>query len=124
MEQASILFIDDTANNRKLYQTVLQRAEYQVRTSASAEEALVALEKIQPRLVIVDVRLGKIDGFTLMQRMKSDPHTRDIPVILITAYHEEFDKNRAREAGAADFILLPVDIPTFVSRVHRIVHAS
>jgi two-component system, cell cycle response regulator DivK len=104
-----ILIVDDTPVNLKLTRMLLQHEGYEVRTAASAEEALEVLETFHPRLVLADIQLPGIDGLEMTRRIKSDPRNHDVLVVALTAYAMKGDEDKAMEAGCDGYITKPID---------------
>jgi DNA-binding response OmpR family regulator len=104
-----ILIVDDAPTNRKLTQRVLAAAGYDVRAVSDAGAALDAIAEFRPRLVVTDLRLNGMDGLALTRRIKEDPASRDIAVIVVTGCDTEEDRRAAAHAGCDDFIVKPID---------------
>src|SRR5690348_8505420 len=104
-----ILIVDDTPVNLKLTRILLQHEGYEVRTAASAAEALSMLETFRPRLVLADIQMPGMDGLEMTRRIKADPHNRDILVVALTALAMQGDEERARAAGCDGYITKPIE---------------
>lgn len=118
----AILIVDDNPANLKLARVLLAGEGYRVRTAADAEEALLLLREFRPRLILMDIQLPGMDGLQLTRRLKSDPATRDIVVVALTAYAMKGDEQRVRDAGCDGYIPKPIDtrtLPTLVARHMR-----
>jgi two-component system cell cycle response regulator DivK len=112
-----ILIVDDTPVNLKLTRILLQHEGYEVRTAASAEEALAVLESFHPRLVLADIQLPGMDGLEMTRRIKDDPRHRDVLVVALTAFAMKGDEEKAIEAGCDDYITKPIDTRTLGAKV-------
>jgi signal transduction histidine kinase/ActR/RegA family two-component response regulator len=112
-----ILVVEDNPGNMKLTREILVSRGYRVLEAASGEEALDALKFIHPDLILMDLQLPGMDGLTVTRRLKSDPATRDIPTLALTAHAMPKDLERAREAGCAGTIAKPIDTINFPQRV-------
>lgn len=104
-----ILIVDDNPANLKLARKVLSSEGYDVRTAADAEEALLALQTFQPRLILMDLQLPGMDGFELTRRLKADPVRGGIVILALTAYAMKGDEVKARAAGCDGYIAKPID---------------
>src|SRR5215471_11858556 len=107
-----VLVVDDNTILLRLLGALLNNAGYDVRRAASAEDALEILKEFEPHLLLVDIRLPGMDGLQLTARLKSDPFTRDIIVIAMTAYSLDSDERTARAAGCDGYIVKPLDPQT------------
>ncbi len=116
-----ILVVDDTQANRELLEGLLTREGYTVQTAADGEEALAAVQRDPPDLVLLDVMMPKLDGFAVCRRLKQDPATRLLPVVLITALQEREDKINGINAGADDFLTKPVNAHELRARTRSLV---
>ena len=112
MSGEPILIVDDNATNMKLVRILLASEGYDVRTATDAEEALNVLKEFYPRLILMDVQLPGIDGLELTRRLKSDPATRDITILGLTAYAMKGDKERIIAAGCDGYVPKPIDTRT------------
>jgi CheY-like chemotaxis protein len=118
-----ILIVDDNAANLKLARVLLAVDGFEVRTAASAEEALTVLERFTPRLILMDLQLPGIDGLELTRRLKADPARRTIIVLALTAYAMKGDDEKAFAAGCDGYITKPIDPDDFSAMVNRYLSA-
>lgn len=113
-----VLVVDDDAMNRMLITHYLKNGGYRVREVSSGEEALAAVkEQPLPALVVLDVVMPGTGGLAVCRRIRSDPATAAIPIVLLTALDKEEDRQRGMEAGANDFVSKPVSRRELMSRV-------
>jgi two-component system cell cycle response regulator DivK len=119
MPGAAVLIVDDNAVNLKLARVTLLTEGYDVRTAGDAEEALSALETFRPRLILMDIQLPGMDGLELTRRLKSDPATREITILALTAYAMKGDEARMLEAGCDGYVTKPIDTRTLPETVAR-----
>jgi len=117
MSGDSVLIVDDNPLNLKLVRAVLAADGYDVRTAADGPEAWSVLAQFRPRLILMDIQLPGADGFELTRRLKSDPATRDIIVLAITAYALPGDETKAHISGCSGYITKPVDTRTLPATV-------
>ncbi|MBU2532267.1 MAG: PleD family two-component system response regulator [Alphaproteobacteria bacterium] len=118
---ARILVVDDILANVKLLEARLQAEYFEVLTAYSGAEALEICTRERVDVVLLDVMMPGMDGFEVCRRLKVDPHTQDIPVIMVTALDQPSDKLQGLEAGADDFLTKPVDEIALITRVKNLV---
>lgn len=118
---ARILIVDDVPANTRLLQAKLAAEYYQVATAANGFEALKLAHSWQPDLVLLDVMMPGMDGYETCQRIKDDPQTVHIPVVMVTALGESGERLKGLEAGADDFLTKPVEYETLLARVRGLV---
>ncbi|NIM00384.1 MAG: diguanylate cyclase [Acidobacteria bacterium] len=112
-----ILVVDDVATNLRLVEGHLRREGYQVQLAGSGEGALRAIEAQEPDLVLLDVIMPGVDGFETCRRIRANPATRHIPVILLTSLTDLDHKAQGQRAGADDFVTKPFDRNELLIRV-------
>ena len=112
-----ILIVDDNKENIDLIAYFLKPQNYTLVTAMDGLEALEKVEKERPDIILLDIMLPKMDGFQVCERLKKDPATRFIPIIMITALKELKDKIRGLEVGADDFISKPFENVELLTRV-------
>jgi adenylate cyclase len=118
-----ILVVDDLAPNVRLLEAVLSPKGFRVATASSGAEALDVLGKEHPDLVLLDILMPGMDGYEVCRRIREDPGTAFLPVIMITASGEE-EKIRAIESGADDFVNKPFDQAELLARVRSLVRVK
>ncbi len=105
-----LLIVEDTPDTLNLLKVTLEFKGYCVVTARNGHEALDAIKKERPAVIITDILMPKMDGFSLVQRLRIKPETRDIPVIFLSAtYVAPEDKQFAMTLGASRFIEKPID---------------
>lgn len=119
-ETAIVLVVDDEPSNVDLLQGYLEAEGYQVMTAYWGEEALEKAFAQQPDLVLLDVLMPGLDGFEVCRRLKADPRTQFVPVIILTALQEPKDKIAGAEAGADEFLTKPFDRVELLARVRNL----
>jgi class 3 adenylate cyclase len=118
-----ILVVDDLPQNIRLLDAVLSPRGFRVATASSGEEALAVLSKEDPDLVLLDIRMPGMDGYEVCRRIRADPRTAFLPVIMITASAGE-ERIRAIESGADDFVQEPFDQAELLARVRSLVRVK
>jgi len=116
-----VLVVDDMEGNVRLAWTILENDGHHVTTATSGREALDAVAREHPDLILLDVMMPGIDGFEVCRLLKSDPTTRLIPVVLVTALRGTDDKVRGIEAGADDFLSKPFSPHELRARVRSLI---
>jgi len=116
-----LLVVEDIPDILNLLEATLKFKGYRVVTARNGEEALEALEKERPALIITDILMPKMDGFNLVHRLRINPETRTIPVVFLSAtYVAPEDKLFAQSIGVNRFVEKPVDLVKFLPIVERI----
>ncbi|HZW04179.1 MAG TPA: response regulator [Anaerolineaceae bacterium] len=116
-----ILVVEDTPNVRELLVVTLRFKGYPVVAAHDGQEALEMIARERPSLVITDIMMPKVDGYSLVHQMRKDPHTASIPVLFISAtYTTHEDKKFALNLGAIKFIEKPIDTEDFLLTVAEI----
>ncbi|MCC0177744.1 EAL domain-containing protein [Waterburya agarophytonicola K14] len=113
----NILIVDDTPDNLRLLSKTLIQEGYKVRCAVNGSMALLTIKAKLPDLILLDINMPEMDGFEVCKQLKSSDITKDIPVIFVSALDEMFDKVKAFELGAVDYISKPFQIPEVLSRV-------
>jgi len=119
--KSNILVVDDNADKLQLLEAALTLAGYRVTTATDGDEALTAIESFQPDLVITDVMMPRMNGYELAQRIRANPLTKFIPVIMQTAAGRRVeDLRRASEVGALGYITDPTDLDLLLARTRTL----
>ncbi|RBY77948.1 histidine kinase [Blastococcus sp. TF02-09] len=120
---AHVLVVDDNADMRS-YLARLLGGHWAVRTTANGEEALQAVAERQPDVVVTDVMMPRVDGFELLRALRSDPATRHIPVIMLTARAGQEASVEGLEAGADDYLAKPFRADELIARVRVVLERA
>jgi len=118
---ARILVVDDILANVKLLEAKLTAEYFDVLTAMSGSEALEIVQRSLPDIVLLDVMMPGMDGFETCRRIKSNPLTQHIPVVMVTALDQPSDRVQGLEAGAEDFLTKPVNDVALLARVKSLV---
>jgi len=117
----NVLVVEDNKENAELLFEALEAKGYKVRIVRRGDQVENAVKSQRPDLVLMDIHLPGIDGYMATRRLKSDPSTRDIPVIAVTAYTMEWDREKALWAGCNDYISKPVNIQELYTKVKKFI---
>jgi CheY-like chemotaxis protein len=117
----SILVVDDCLPNLKLTRFLLMEAGFDVRSAENAEQALQALERSVPDMILMDIQMPGMDGLALTRHLRRDwdSSLRNVPIVALTASAIKGDEQFARAAGCDGYITKPIDTRTFVSMVRE-----
>ncbi len=113
-----ILIVDDNAQNMELLEVYLEEMP-DVRTSSACDglQALDVISADKPDLILLDIMMPKMSGFELCKQIKTNPNTRDIIIIMVTALNETADIERATECGTDDYLTKPIDRKALIELV-------
>ena len=118
--QHTVLLVDDNAQNLELLEVYMEDVpEVRVVTAMNGLEALKMVEEESPALILLDIMMPKMSGFEVCKKIKGDPKTRDILVVMVTALNETGDVERAAECGTDDFLSKPIDRRALVDLVRN-----
>jgi diguanylate cyclase (GGDEF)-like protein len=115
--KGNILIVDDVLENLRLLSEILHQHGYKVRSVTNGSMALRTVQTKPPQLILLDIQMQGMNGYEVCDRLKSDPATREIPVIFLSAIDELFNKVKAFEAGASDFITKPFHVEEVLARI-------
>lgn len=116
-----VLIVDDNLQNLELLQAYLEETDSSIALARDGLEALTEVEKRQPDLILLDVMMPRMSGYQVCSKLKADPATRDIPIIMVTALNEISDVERAIvDSGADDFLTKPVNKLELITRVRSL----
>jgi two-component system cell cycle response regulator DivK len=112
-----ILLVEDNEMNRDMLSRRLAKRGYEVVIAVEGEQGVALARSSSPDIVLMDMSLPVLDGWEATRRLKSDPATRDIPIIALTAHAMAGDREKANEAGCDDFDTKPVELPRLLSKI-------
>ncbi|MBN1964648.1 MAG: response regulator [Anaerolineae bacterium] len=110
MSNARILIVEDNPDNRTLINDILVALEYTVIEAIDGEEGISMARREQPDLILMDLSLPTMDGWTATRQIKSNPALSHIPIIALTAHAMVGDREKALDAGCDDYIAKPIDL--------------
>ncbi len=112
-----VLIADDNPQGAELLEAYLTETDCEVQTAADGEETLQKVRSWHPDLILLDIMMPKISGFEVCKRLRADPTTADIVILMITALDQPSDIDRAVEAGTNDFLTKPINKTELLLRV-------
>lgn len=104
----NVLAVDDIPMNLMLVQKMLGRFNFEMRTASGGQQALDAVKEKKPDLILLDLMMPGIDGFEVLRRLRENPETADIQVVILSALNSNEDVVKGFNAGANDFIMKPI----------------
>jgi two-component system alkaline phosphatase synthesis response regulator PhoP len=114
---ARVLIADDNPQGAELLEAYLAETDCEIQTAADGEETLQKVRGWHPDLILLDIMMPKISGFEVCKRLRADPATADIVILMITALDQPSDIDRAVEAGTNDFLTKPINKTELLLRV-------
>ena len=121
---ARVLVVDDSLPNRKLLEARLQDEYFEVLGAASGAEAITLAQRWSPDIILLDVLMPVMDGFEACRRLKAQPATAHIPVVMVTSLNDQSERVRGLDAGADDFLVKPVDQATLFARLRALLRVK
>jgi two-component system, OmpR family, alkaline phosphatase synthesis response regulator PhoP len=115
-----ILIADDNPQNVELLEAYLSDFECEVRTARDGEETLQAVDEFAPDLLLLDVMMPRLSGFEVCRKIRSNPETKDLLVLMVTALNEAADFERGVQAGTDDFLTKPVNKIELLCRIRSL----
>ena len=115
-----ILVVDDSATVRALHSYILKSEGFEILEADSGFSALEVLDSHPCNLAIIDVNMPRMDGFTLTRKIRSNPATREMPVIILSTQQEAIDRSKGLEAGANLFLKKPTDPDDMIAGVRAL----
>ena len=120
MANNRVLLVEDNEDNFELVRFLLERADFEVLGGHDGQEALEMARKELPDLILMDLSLPGIDGWTAARELKDDPKTSHIPLMALTAHTLPGDRKRAMESGFDGYISKPIDVVNFGDTIAKI----
>ena len=114
-----ILVVEDQPDNRQIIRDMLAGTGYEITEAENGEEALAAIAKQRPDLILMDIQLPVMDGYAATRRIKTDPALKSIPVIAVTSYALSGEEKKAREAGCDDYVPKPYSPRQLLAKIRQ-----
>lgn len=118
-ENASILYVEDNFENRILVMRILNAEGYSVTFAENGSEALTAVDEQDFNLILMDINLPDIDGYTLTSQIRKNPRIKNVPIIALTANVMKGDREKSLEAGCDGYIQKPLDVDALPEQINR-----
>ncbi|MBC8504322.1 MAG: response regulator [Chloroflexi bacterium] len=116
-KDAAILYVEDNISNRLLVRRILEAEGYTVIEAANAKETFAILEEENPNLILMDINMPDIDGYTLTGQLKDIPKLKHVPIIALTANVMRGDRERTLDAGCDGYIQKPIDVDALPKQI-------
>ncbi len=120
MARTKVLIVEDEESISTLLDYNLSREDFETRLAVDGEDALLKTQEFQPDIVILDWMLPKVSGIEVCRRLRQNPDTRNLPIIMLTARSEETDRIRGLETGADDYLTKPFSTAELIARVKAV----
>ncbi len=117
---AKLLLVEDNEMNRDMLSRRLGRKGYEVVIAVDGQEGVERARSDSPDLILMDMSLPVMDGWTATRELKADPETRGIPVIALTAHAMAGDREKALEAGCDDYDMKPIELPRLLEKIEAL----
>ncbi len=114
-----ILVVEDQEDNRQILRDLLSSANYEMSEAENGQEALDAVAKERPDLILMDIQLPIMDGYEATRRIKGNPATKDIPIIVVTSYALSGDEGKARDAGCDAYVTKPYSPRQLLAKIRE-----
>ena len=115
----TILYVEDNPDNRLLIRRILMAEGFNLVEAENASKALEMVESLIPDLILMDINLPEMDGYSLTAQMRSKPHLGNVPIIALTANVMRGDRERTLEAGCDGYIQKPIDVDQLPKQINR-----
>lgn len=114
-----ILIIDDSSVNNLLLENILLDEGYEVLVTFNSTEAFNEIDKKAPDLILLDIMMPGMSGYSVLKKLKSEDKTKNIPVIMVSAKSDEVDIDKSLNNGAIDYIVKPINIKTIITKINK-----
>jgi two-component system, cell cycle response regulator DivK len=115
----TILIIEDNEQNLYLSTFLLEQGGFEVVAARSGPEGIALANRIQPDLILLDIQLPQMDGYTVARKLKQNPALKDVPVVAVTSYAMVGDRERTLQAGCSGYIEKPINPDTFKNEIDK-----
>jgi two-component system, cell cycle response regulator DivK len=120
MPDYTVLIVEDNEKNRKLMRDLMRVHGYQYLEAEDGLAGVEAAREHHPDLILMDIQLPGLDGYSATQQLKADESTRAIPIVVVTSFAMQGEEGRARQAGCDAYLSKPIDIHQLIATVQRL----
>jgi two-component system cell cycle response regulator DivK len=117
-----ILVVEDQEDNRQIIRDMLSGTGYEILEAENGEEALAAVAKQRPDLILMDIQMPVLDGYEATRRLRTDPALSSTPIIAVTSYAPIGEEEKAREVGCNEFMLKPYSPRELLAKIWHYLH--
>ena len=117
-----ILVVEGQKDNRQIIRDMLASTDYEITEAEDGEQALAAVAKERPDLILMEIRLPSIDGYEAMRRIRTDPALSSIPIIAVSSYASSEEQQKARAASCNDFVPKPYSPHQLLAKIRNYLH--
>jgi len=114
-----ILVVEDQEDNRQIIRDMVSALDYELAEAENGVEALAAIAKQKPDLILMDIQMPVMDGYEATRRIKADPATNGIPVIAVTSFALTGDEQKVRDAGCDDYVAKPYSPRQLLAKIRQ-----
>lgn len=118
-----VLIVEDIEDNLVLIRNLLEMANFQVAEARDGREAIAQAQALRPDLILLDLSLPEVDGWTVARTLRQNPQFRSTRIVALTAHAMPGDREKTLEAGCDDFVNKPIDVPNFLPTIAKILEA-
>jgi two-component system cell cycle response regulator DivK len=119
--RGTILYVEDNPDNRNLLRRILMAEGFEITLAETANQAFQILETLRPDIILTDINMPDMDGYTLTAKIRAMPNMTGIPIVALTANVMKGDKEKSLEAGCDGYIQKPIDIDTIAAQVDKFI---
>ena len=116
-----ILIIEDDEQSRYMLTFLLESSNYKVIQSVNGHDGIAKAKNLKPDAIILDIQLPEMNGYDVAKALKKNDELKNIPIVVVTSFAMNGDKNKAFEAGAEGYIAKPIDPDTFISQIESLI---
>lgn len=124
MYEKTVLLVEDDRDSRQIYGTVLRHAGFRVVEATNGGEGILLAQRHRPDVIVMDLGLPQVDGWTATEALKRDPATSQIPVVAVTVHVQDFYRGRAQMVGCDSFLHKPCSPTRLIGEIRRILYEA